>query len=212
MMPNEGGVMEKEIEERFLSVCRSKINQLELIFKGFRVPSENVIQEADQMREEVKRHSTELARFIISESTPTRKGRDWAKPYLSMVTSFERMGYNMDGMVDCLKAMLKNHVLFSDHAVKEVNDIFQGAMDLLERLPELIQTGNKLLAQRIGEQVRSILKIANGYSEDHEERLIQGVCVPKSSPHYLGLLESLRGIIAHILEISGKVVLISNRS
>jgi Na+/phosphate symporter len=85
-------------------------------------------------------------------------------------------------------------------------------MDLLESLPDLIQTKNKLLAQHLGEQVRSILKIANGYSEEHEERLIQGVCIPKSSPLYLGLIESLKGIITHTLEVSGKIVSLSPKS
>lgn len=198
--------MEKDVEERLIHVCRSQIKMLALIFQGFRTLTEQAILEADQMREEVQRSSSDLAKFLIEKSSPGQRGKEWAKPYLSMSSSFGRISYNMDGIVDRLKAMLKDQILFSDRAIKEVNDIFQEAMDLLESLPDLIQTRNKLLAQHIGEQVRSILKIANGYSEDHEERLIQGVCVPKSSPLYLGLIESLRGIIVHILEVSGKIV------
>lgn len=204
--------MEKELEEKLIQVCRSEIKMLELIFVGFRTLTEASILEADQVKEEIRRNSSELAKFLIQKSSPHEKGREWAKPYLSMASSFERMAYNMEGMVDRLKAMAKEQILFSDRAVKEVNDIFQEAMDLLESLPDLIQTKNKLLAQHIGEQVRSILKIANGYSEEHEERLIQGVCMPKSSPLYLGLIESLKGIIAHTLEVSGKLVSLSSKS
>jgi Na+/phosphate symporter len=57
-----------------------------------------------------------------------------------------------------------------------------------------------------------MFKIANGYSEGHEERLIQGICVPKSSPIYLGIIESLKGVIVHILEVSGKIVFLSSKS
>jgi Na+/phosphate symporter len=204
--------MEKEVEERLILVCRSEIKMLELIFEGFRTLTEKSIKEADMEKEEVRRNSAELARFVIEKSSPSEKGKEWAKPYLSMASSFDRMGYNMEGMVGRLTSMVKDHILFSDRAVKEVNDIFQEAMDLLESLPDLIQTKNKLLAQHLGEQVRSILKIANGYSEEHEERLIQGVCIPKSSPLYLGLIESLKGIITHTLEVSGKIVSLSNKS
>jgi Na+/phosphate symporter len=198
--------METDVEERLIQVCRSQIKRLELIFEGFRTLTEMSIQEADQMNEEVQKHSSHLARFLIGKSSSGEKGKEWAKPYLSMASSFDRMGYNMDGMVDRLNSMLKERILFSDRAVKEVNDIFQEAMDLLESLPTLIQTKNKLLAQHMGEQVRSILKIADGYSEEHEERLIQGVCMPRSSPLYLGLIESLKGVIAHTLEVIGKIV------
>ena len=204
--------MEKEVEERLILVCRSEIKMLELIFECFRTLTEKSIKEADMEKEEVRRNSAELARFVIEKSSPREKGKEWAKPYLSMASSFDRMGYHMEGMVGRLKSMVKDRILFSDRAVKEVNDIFQAAMDLLESLPDLIQTKNKLLAQHIGEQVRSILKIGNGYSEEHEERLIQGVCMPKSSPIYLGLLESLKGIIAHTLEVSGKIVSLSHKS
>jgi Na+/phosphate symporter len=204
--------MEKEVEERLILVCRSEIKMLELIFEGFRTLTEKSIKEADMEKEEVRRNSAELARFVIEKSSPREKGKEWAKPYLSMASSFDRMDYNMEAMVGRLTSMVKDHILFSDRAVKEVNDIFQEAMDLLESLPDLIQTKNKLLAQHIGEQVRSILKIANGYSEEHEERLIQGVCIPKSSPLYLGLIESLKGIITHTLEVGGKIVSLSNKS
>ncbi len=122
------------------------------------------------------------------------------------------MTYNIEGILDRLKAKSENRILFSDRAVKEVNDIFQEAMRLLESLPNLITTQNKLLAQQIGEEVRSIFKIANGYSDEHEERLIQGICVPKHSPIYLGILESLKGIIGHTLEVSGKIVSLLPRS
>ena len=85
-------------------------------------------------------------------------------------------------------------------------------MRLLGNLPELIATQNKLLAQRIGEEGRSMFKIANGYSEEHEERLIQGICVPKHSPIYLGIIESLKGVMVHTLEVCGKIVSLSSKS
>lgn len=204
--------MEKDVEERLIQVCQSEIKMLELIFECFRTFKEKSIQEAEQVKVEVQRHSSELAKFLIQKSSPEDKGKEWAKPYLSMATSFDRMTHHMEGMVDRMRAMLNERILFSDRAVKEVNDIFQEAMDLLENLPGLIQTGNKQRAQHIGEQVRSILKIANGFSEEHEERLIQGICLPKSSPLYLSLLESLKGIISNILEVSGKIASLSARS
>jgi Na+/phosphate symporter len=129
-----------------------------------------------------------------------------------MASSLDRISYNIEGIVDRLKSKVQNQLLFSDRGVKEINDVFQEVMNLLKKLPDLILTPNKLLAQHIGEQVRSVLKIANGYSEEHEERLMQGVCTPKSSPTYLGILESLKGIIAHILEVTGKIVSLSSQS
>jgi Na+/phosphate symporter len=204
--------MDKEVGERMIRVCQSLIKMLELSFQGFRKHSEEALKEVEKVKDEIRKNSSELAHFLILKSSPYEKGKEWAKPYLSMASSFDRMTFNIEGIVDRLKSKVQERILFSDRAVKEINDVFQEAMDLLESLPDLILTQDKLLAQHIGEQVRSVFKIANGYSEGHEERLIQGVCTPKSSPIYLGILESLKGIIVHTLEVSGKIVSVSSKS
>jgi Na+/phosphate symporter len=212
-MIKEGGrKMDKEIRGKIILVCQSLMKMLELVFDGFRRPTEKSFKEAEEVKDKIHQYSSELTSFIISKSPSSEKGREWAKPYLSIASSLDRMTYSIEGILDRLRAKSQNHILFSDPAVKEVNDVFQEAMRLLETLPNLLTTHNKILAQRIGEEGRSIFKIANGYSEGHEERLIQGICVPKSSPIYLGILESLKGVIVHILEVSGKIVSLSSKS
>jgi len=204
--------MDKEVGEEMCLVCQSLIKMLELSFHGFRKLSEESFAKVEEARKEVQQQSTELANFIVSKSSSPDYGKEWAKPYLSMASSFDRMAYNIEGIVDRLKAMTRDHVLFSDRAIREVNDVFQKAMDLQESLPDLILNQDKHVAQHIGEQVRSVFKIANGFSGEHEERLFQGICMPKSSPMYLGILESLKGIFTHILEVSGKIVTLSSKS
>ena len=204
--------MDKEIREKMILVCQNLTKMLELAFDGFRRPTEKPFKEAEEVKDKIHHHSSDLTSFIISKSPSSEKGREWAKPYLSIASSFDRMTYNIEGILDRLRAKSQSHILFSDQAVKEVNDVFQEAMKLLGKLPDLITTQNKILAQRIGEEGRSMFKIANGYSEDHEERLIQGICVPKHSLIYLGIIESLKGVIVHTLEVSGKIASLSSRS
>jgi Na+/phosphate symporter len=203
--------MDKEIREKMVLVCQNLIKMLELVFEGFRRPTEKSFKEANEVKDKIHHYSSELTSHVISKTPSSEKGREWAKPYLSIASSFDRITYNIEGILDRLRVKAQNHILFSDRAVKEVNDVFQEAMKLLENLPDLILTQNKLLAQRIGEEGRSMFKIANGYSEEHEERLIQGICVPKSSPVYLGIIESLKGVIGHVLEVSERIVSISSQ-
>jgi Na+/phosphate symporter len=201
--------MDKEIKEKIVPVCESLKEMLALAFDGFRKTTDESFKDGEEVKDKLHHYSSELTSFIISKSPSAERGREWAKPYLSIASSLDRMAYNIEGILGRLGIKSQKHILFSDQAVKEVNDVFQEAMRLLENLPNLIATENKVLAQRIGEEGRVILKIANGYSEVHEERLIQGICVPRSSPIYLGMIESLKGVIVHILEVSGKIVSLS---
>jgi Na+/phosphate symporter len=204
--------MDKEIKEKMVLVSQHLIKMLNLASEAFRKPTEKSFEEAEEVKDRILRDSSELTSFIISKNPSSEKGKGWVKPYLSIASSFDRMTYNIEGILDRLRAKSENHILFSHQAVKEVIDIFQEVMRLLEYLPKLITTENKLLGQRIGEEGKSVFEAANAYSEEHEERLIQGICVPKHSPIYLGILESLKGVMVHTLEVSGKIVSISSTS
>lgn len=204
--------MDKEITERMILVSQNLMKMLELAFEGFRSPTEKSFNAAEEVKNKIHQYSSELTSSIISKSPSSEKGREWAKPFLSIASSFDRMTYNIEGILDRLRTKSQNHILFSDQAVKEVNDVFQEAMKLLKSLPNLIATQDKRLARQIGEEGRSMFKIANGYSEGHEERLLQGICMPKSSPLYLGILESLKGVMVNTLEVSGKIASLSSSS
>jgi Na+/phosphate symporter len=204
--------MDKEIKGKMVLVCQNLMRMLNLASVAFREPTGKSFKEAEEVKDTILQYSSELTSFIISKSPSSEKGKGWAKPYLSIASSFDRMTYNIEGILERVRGKSENHILFSDGAVKEVNDIFQEAMRLLEYLPNLITTENKLLGQRIGEEGRSVFEIVNTYSEEHEERLIQGICEPKHSPVYLGMLESLKGVMVHTLAVSGKIVSISSKS
>jgi len=182
---------------------------LELAFDGFRRPDEESFKEADEFEDKINQSLSELTGFIISKSPSSEKEKEWVKPYLSIASSLDRMAYNIQGILDRVRGKAENHILFSDQAVKEVNGVFQETMRLLENVPNLLTTESKSLARLIGEEGRLMFKTADGYSEVHEERLIDGICVPKHSPIYLGMIESLKGVMVHILAVSGKIASLS---
>jgi len=204
--------MEKDAAEKMIRVSQSLSEMLELAFQAFRKPTDETISEAEEAKKEVQRFSAELTHFLIGKSASPEEGKERVKPFLSVASSFDRMLYNIEGLLNQLRIMTRENINFSDRAVKETNDVFQEAMSLLANLPNLIETESKTEAQQMGEKIRPIFKIANGYSESHEERLMHGICLPKSSPIYLGVLESLKGILVHILEISGKLVSLSSKA
>ena len=122
-----------------------------------------------------------------------------------------RLTYNIQSTLDRVRGKSEHHILLSDQAVKEINDVFQKAIQLLKNVPTLLATESKSLAQRIGEEGWSMLKVADIYSEEHEERLINGICVPQHSPLYLSIIESLKGVMVHTLAVSGKIIALSSR-
>jgi Na+/phosphate symporter len=205
-------MIEKEVAEKLVEVAEMLSQMLEQAFHAFRKTTEESVEKAEETVTRVRQASADLTHFLVGKSSSDEKGKDWVKPYLSIASNFERITFNIEGLIRQLRVMTKDQVFFSDRGVKEINDVFQEAMDFLESLPELILTQNKGLAQHIGEQVRSVMKIANAYAEEHEERLLRRICMPKSSPIYLGILESLKGVIVYTLEVGGTIASLTPKS
>jgi len=202
--------MDQELREKMIQTYQSFFKILNSASQEFKSPSERSVRELEAVRDRLQRDSSELTQLLVQKAASTGQ-KEWVKPYLSIVSSFDRMEYNIDGILDRLKKMVHEEILFTDRGINEVNHVFQETLQLLENLPDTILTQNRLLAEQLREKGKMIFRLVDGYAEEHEKRLIEGVCVPKASPIYLGFLESLKGIVAHTLEIIERLFSLSAR-
>ena len=199
-------MIDKEVGEKMINLSQNFSKVLETALHGFGTMTEKSVQEAEKVKKEVQKSSSELADFLISKCAQGEKGSEWAKPFLSMSSSFDRMSYNIEGIVDRLKRTVQEDIPFSDRAITETTHIFQEVIGLMKNLPDLILTQNRMLFHHIEEKEKAVFKDADAYAEEHERRLIEGVCMLKASPVYLGILESLKAITRHVVDLSEKII------
>ena len=204
-------MIDKEVGEKMIKLSQDLTKMLEMALQGFGTMTEKSVKETEKIKKEVQKSSSELARFLISKGAPGEKGSEWAKPFLSMSSSFDRMSYNIEGILDRLKRMAQEDIPFSDRAITETTHIFQEVIGLMKSLPDLILTQNKILFQHIQEKGKAVFKEADAYSEEHERRLIEGVCMPKASPVYLAILESVKAITMHVADLSERIASFSSK-
>jgi Na+/phosphate symporter len=117
----------------------------------------------------------------------------------------ERIGDNIELVVRALKAVLRDGIPFTERAIRELNTLFAKAIELLEGVRDMIATQNPLLLrslQTAGQHYRGMI---NEYVLSHQQRLIEGVCVPKASSIFVALLDYLKGIEEHIGQIADKL-------
>jgi Na+/phosphate symporter len=81
--------------------------------------------------------------------------------------------------------------------VREVSTLFDAAIEILECLRDLAQTRNRVLARHVEAASTRFHELADEYARAHEERLIEGVCMPRASSAYLAIVDYLREIVRH---------------
>jgi Na+/phosphate symporter len=202
---NRRPVMDKETLDRMISVCRRLARALQAALEAFGAQTTQTVEEADRATREARKAVAELPRFLLARKSPEGAGLEVTKEGLAIASGFDRILYSLEGLLNRLKKIVHEEIPFSDRAIRETDEIFKEGISLLENLPDLLLTRNRLLGRELAGKGRAAIAEANRHGEAHLERMIEGVCIPKASPIYLGILESLKVILGNCAEICTRV-------
>lgn len=125
--------------------------------------------------------------------------------YVPIPTHILRIAENIEKVSEAISTKIKEDILFSDRAVSEVTFLFQRLIDIMRPASDLILAPNSIIGNYIRESEAGIVRRANDYATLHEERLIEGLCLPKASALYINMLDNIKNIAWHCKEIANKL-------
>lgn len=144
-----------------------------------------------------------IDRLVKGAAAPGAAAADEESVFVPM--HLERIADNIEQLAGATGKMVREGVLFTDRAAREVDGLFLAALELLEGLRDALRTGNRTLVRYVLDAGRTCETRANEYALFHEQRLIEGVCVPRASSIYLAMLDQLKGIEWHARQIAEKL-------
>jgi Na+/phosphate symporter len=128
------------------------------------------------------------------------------KAYVSVPVHLRRIGECIERLAELIDKKIKNDILFSDRAITEITFLLQRLIDILRPTADIILAKNVILKRYVEESESGVVKRANEYSTLHEERLIEGLCLPIASSLYINMLDAIKDIAWHAKEIATKLV------
>jgi len=127
------------------------------------------------------------------------------KPYLSIPVYILRIAENIERIIELIDKKVRDEILFSDKATDEITFLFQRLIDILNTTAEIILARNKILSKYVEESEKGVIRRAIEYATLHEERLIEGSCLPVASAIYIYMLDIVKSIAWHAKEIALKL-------
>jgi Na+/phosphate symporter len=197
-----GDVETKNLLTRLHELSNDLEESLSLLSNAFLYHRDTFIDEADKLIQRVRASEKSLSETLIEASSRD----DTAKEFCDIPSYLERIGGSLDSIALAIRNKIKENVLFSDKAVSEVNFLLNRTRDVLSNISDLILARNTFTAGYIRESETQIERIASDYATLHEERMIGGICMPKSSGIYITILDSIKRIAWNAKEISEKLV------
>jgi Na+/phosphate symporter len=192
----------KNLEEEIRVMCDWTKEMLEATWEGFRRHDKGKLNQAEKIGREIHQKEKELTHLIMTSSL----GREEPIKGLSFLPGhLERIGDNIEFLIRCIRGMTHDGTLFSERAIKEINTLFNKAIELLECIRDAMKTKNKVLIRYVKEEGEKFHEMIGEYSLAHQERLIQGTCMSKASSAYLAILDYLADIERHIRQMADKI-------
>ena len=188
----------KAIRERISAMCSNAESVLNLCMSGFLKYKAALLDDAQRISKSVHDEENEILGVLSSMKKSDEADKELIKS-LSVVTGHIELSADiMDNMIRHIRVILNEKILFSDKAVKEVTQLFKETLDVLKTARDAIATKNEVLRKHILDKYESVSKLVSEYSEEHEERLVMGICTPRNASLYLNIVDSQLKVVTHI--------------
>ncbi|BCB96659.1 hypothetical protein JZK55_15810 [Dissulfurispira thermophila] len=192
----------KELLKTMYDMANNAENCISLLQTAFIYNSLKPLKDCESNIEAIKKAEPALTKKI----TELARDNPELKQYISVPVHLLRIGENIEKLTGLMNKKIKDNILFSDKAVTEITFLLQRLIDILRPTADMILAKNTILRRYVEESEAGIVKRATEYATLHEERLIEGLCLPVASSLYINMLDAIKGIAWHAKEIAIKLV------
>jgi len=191
----------REAISRIHGMSQGLEEAISLLYNAFIYNRDKFIDEAEVIIRGVKETEKGLTDELITAS----KSDETARLFSPVPSHIERMAGNLEHIARSIRTKVRESILFSDKAISELSFLFQRTREILNTTSDLILARNTFIANYIKKSELEIERTADQFATLHEERLIQGLCLPKSSGLYIVMLDSIKRIAYNAKEIAQKL-------
>ncbi|MCF6157451.1 MAG: hypothetical protein E3K32_02530 [wastewater metagenome] len=187
----------KAIIERISKMCFDTEAILNFCMEGFMKHKMESIDEAKKLSQAIHEEENELMNVLSDKGVQSDADKDMIKSLMAVIGNVEMAITGIDDVLRHVQVKVNEGILFSDKGVSEIGHLFRETIDVLTVAGDTILTKNEILKNHILDKCANINRTVDIYSEEHEERLIKGLCQPQSSTLYLSIVNSLTKVIWH---------------
>lgn len=132
-----------------------------------------------------------------------REGRGCFIALASVLSHLEMMVEGMNEMLPHLSKQIREGVPFSYKGIAQTNQLFDDQLEILRVLADIFKTDSEVLKKWIcDDKGPKMARACIDFATDHEARLVEGLCMPHAAPIFLALLDAVRTMTRHEMEVA----------
>ncbi len=211
------------LDERMLSTPQAALSQVNMevtrmhsLVQEMVIESKQAVLEKDTDIIKKIRHKEEIINEIeeellvfltdIPQSSLSNEDIKTLDSYFAIVDDIESIGDDGNSIADLAEYIIDNNLEFSEDAIKSIETAYDIVIDYLEDSREIVQTGDREIAEKLFTGEEKMDEILLQYRNEHLQRLNKGVCIPSAGIAYLEVLEDLEHISDQFADIAYSII------
>ncbi len=125
-----------------------------------------------------------------------------AQPYLGAWHNLKMIAVNISNLCDDFQIKIVEKIEFSHLALDHCRRLLVLADRIFQGLAEDAENGNGRNSEKTTFSCRQLIRLADHYQAEHEERLLMGICSPRAYSIFSNMLEALGSIGRYLLRLN----------
>jgi len=206
------------ILKRISGMCLKASSAFNLCMNGFVKHKVDLIDKAREGIPAIRSEGIELRKLLSKKASEPDTNWELIKSLVPIVSNFEMVVTGIDSTLQHVRTKISERMLFSDKAEKEIRYLFEEGLDILKTVGDTLVADNEVNVKSFNDRFKNLNEVVDAYLEDHEDRLIKGLCQPQASLMYMNITNSIMTVVWHtkqtfmtVAKVSGDIRSVSER-
>lgn len=161
-------------------------------------PSDELVKQLHDIIEETAFSTVREDEAMIGRSIKSRR-RVFC--YQSILSHLKIVTATILSLVEEQQKLFCGKFSLSEKAVEQTDILFTQQEMILCTLEESIRTGEEMHLRAVCSACKEFIRICRQSTNEHEKRVVKGLCLPVSATYFLTILDGMRSLVHHEQEI-----------
>lgn len=138
----------------------------------------------------------------LSKGISDKKEKANIAIYTQIIGDIELIGDYCKDILERIETKVQEKLLFSEDAVSEYKELYHKTADALEEVIRAFEKERPALARAIVKESGNIDRLVEHYRKHHNQRLLDGACMPFACNMFLNMIDFTAAIYSHTKNIA----------
>lgn len=138
----------------------------------------------------------------LNRAAKTKKEKENYLIYTDVVEDLELIGDYCKDILERVQIKIEEKLLFDEEAVKEYGELYRKTEVALKEIVRALKEDDMKLVKAVLKNEEHIDTLVDNYRRRHNERVLEGVCLPFACNMFLNMLDFTAAVYYHAKKIA----------